>query len=80
MRNLSITEAKKELSHLAQSEQTFRLTNRGQEVSTFRVFVQPKFEPVKAKEAFEKLKAIRSAQPSKTQGATASVRRLRNAS
>jgi hypothetical protein len=78
MRTISITEAKKGLGHLAESEQSFRLTSRGHEMATFRVFVQPKFDQDKARELFDKFKASRTVKPKLQMGATASVRALRD--
>ena len=78
MKTISITEAKKDLSHLAQSEQSFHLTNRGQQMASFTVFMQPKFDPEKARELFDKFKACRTMTPSAKAGATASVRALRD--
>lgn len=78
MRTMSLTEAKKDLSHLAQQEQSFKLTNRGQEIATFRVFMQPKFDPDKARAAFDQFKATRHAKTNARNGATQAVRALRD--
>lgn len=78
MRTISVTEAKKGLTQLAAEGQSFNLTSRGHELASFRVFVQPKFDPVKAKASWEAFKAIRSAKPSKKDGGTRAIRELRD--
>lgn len=79
MRNVSITEARKGLSRLAQSDQAFTLTSRGQDVAQVRIFATAKFDPVKAKEAAERIFAIGArAKPSKKFGAIAMVRKVRD--
>jgi len=79
MQTISITDAKKDLRHLAESAQSFCLTNRGRELATLRIFMKPKFDQIKAKESFEKFKASRTMKPSAKAGATAAVRALRDA-
>lgn len=79
MRTVSITEAKKDLSHLARSEQTFRLTSRGNEVAQVRIFATAKFDPVKAAAAAARIRELGAmVKPSKKYGAVALVRKVRD--
>lgn len=79
MRHLSLTEARKDLSHLAQSEQSFRLTSRGHEVAQVRIFATAKFDPVKAAAAARRIAEIGAkAKPSRKYGASATVRKIRD--
>lgn len=79
MRTISVTEAKKGLTQLAAEGQSFNLTSRGHELATFRVFVQPKFDPEKAREALNKFKEIaRHIKPNKKDGGAKAIRELRD--
>ena len=79
MRSVSITEAKKDLSHLARSEQSFRLTSRGNEVAQVRIFATAKFDPLKAATAARRIKELGAkVKPSKQHGAVALVRKVRD--
>lgn len=51
MQNVSMTEAKRGLSHLAQQGQSFSLTKRGQAVATVRIFGVAPFDADKAQAA-----------------------------
>ena len=79
MRNLSITEAKKELSHLARSEQAFRLTSRGSEVAQVRIFSRAKFDPAKAASAARRIQEMGAqVKPSRRYGAAALIQKVRD--
>ena len=79
MRTVSITEAKKDLSHLARSEHSFRLTSRGNEVAQVRIFATAKFDPLKAAAAAKRIKELgANVKPSRKHGAVAVIRQIRD--
>ncbi len=79
MRTVSITEAKKDLSHLARSEQSFTLTSRGHDVAQVRIFAIAKFDPIKAAAAAKRIKELgANVKPSKKYGASATIRKIRD--
>lgn len=79
MRNVSISEAKKDLSRLARSEQMFRLTSRGNEVAQVRIFATAKFDPAKAAAAAKRIAELGAkVKPSRKYGAAALVRKVRD--
>lgn len=80
MQSLSMSEVRRRLPELAHSSETFTLTNRGHNVATVRVFAQASFDPVKAKEAAQRIAALAAkVKPSKRNGATAIIRSIRDA-
>ncbi len=79
MRTVSITDAKRDLSHLARSDQSLRLTSRGNEVAQVRIFATAKFDAVKAAEAARRIRAMGAdVKPSKKYGAAALIRKVRD--
>jgi len=80
MLNVSMTEAKRDLSHLVQQGQTFNLTKRGQDIATVRIFGAATFDADKAQAAAIAIAAIAAKmKPSKRNGATGIIRALRDA-
>ena len=79
MRHLSITEAKKGLARLVETEQTVTLTRRGQEVGHVRFFATAAFDPAKASAAAKRIRELgANVKPSSKYGAAALVRKVRD--
>lgn len=77
--NYPITEARRKLNHLVDSDQSFTLSRRGHLVAQVRVFAVAEFDQVKAQKAAERIARIGArAKPSKVRGATALVRAVRD--
>lgn len=79
VKTASITEAKRKLSRLAQTQEPVQLTMRGQPLGVLRIYAEPKRDPEAERAAFERLKRLAATcKPSKKHGATRAVRELRD--
>lgn len=79
MSNYPITEARRKLSHLVDSEQSFTLSRRGHLVAQVRVFAVAEFDQDKAQKAAARIARIGAhVKPSKARGATSLVRAVRD--
>ena len=79
MRHLSITEAKKGLARLVETEQTVTLTRRGQEVGHVRFFATAAFDAAKASAAAKRIRELgANIKPSSKYGAAALGRKGRD--
>lgn len=79
MKSVSITQAKRQLSRLAATQEPVQLTMRGQPVGLLRVYAEPKRDPEAARAAFDRLERLAAKRkPSKKHGATRAVRELRD--
>jgi hypothetical protein len=78
-KTVSITEAKRQLSRLAQSSEPVQVTVRGQRVGLLRIYAEPKRDPAAARAAFKRLQKLAATRkPSRKNGAIKAIRDLRD--
>ena len=79
MKQLSITQAKRDLSRLVTQREPVAVTIRGKSIGLLRMYAEPVFDLVQSRAAFERLRALAAKRkPSKKHGATRAVRELRD--